>query len=191
MQADPDQSPVDHGTALLVVDVQQALCELAPPAAMAAVLASIQSLLAWADSHAYPVIFVQHFTEPGSILERGSTGWQLADGLRDYRPAFHVEKNTLNSFDDGSLHSWLQERRIERLCIAGMQTEHCINAACHGAINLGYAVVLPVDAHMTIDGPEMSALEIVEDYNDRLANIARCLPTCSLIAEDAGAVRGL
>lgn len=173
-------------TALLVIDLQQALCDLAPPAAIEQVSNRITDLLALAEEHAWPIIFVQHWTEPGTILDRGSAGWQLAAVLRGNEPAFHLEKNVLSSFEDGQLHSWLQDHGINRLCIAGMQTEYCITAACEGAAALGYEVVLPTDAHMTIDGPEKSAAEIVAEANERLRSVAKCMPTASLTASSAG-----
>lgn len=120
-------------------------------------------------------MFVQHWTEPDSILGRGSAGWQLAHVLRG-REAFHLEKNVLSSFADGRLHAWLRANDITRLCIAGMQTEYCISAACEGAAALGYDVILPIGAHMTIDSPEKSAAQIVAEANHRLRAVARCVP---------------
>jgi nicotinamidase-related amidase len=66
-----------------------------------------------------------------------------------------------------------------------MQTEYCISAACEGAAALGYNVILPVDAHMTIDGPDRSAAEIVAEANERLAALARCTQTASITAAHA------
>lgn len=170
-------------TALLVIDLQQALCDLAPPAAMKQVSNRIAELLEWADAQSWPVIFVQHWIEPGTLLDRGSAGWQLAAVLRDHKPAFHLEKNVLSSFADGQLHAWLKANDISRLCIAGMQTEYCITAACEAAAALGYDVVLPIDAHMTIDSPDKSAAELVNEANERLSGVVRCVPTASLTGE--------
>lgn len=168
-------------TALLVIDLQQALCDLAPPAAMELVTERIEELLECAVANSWPVVLVQHWTEPGTILGRGSAGWQLVPVLRNCEPAFHLEKNVLNSFEDGSLHTWLQANGIGRVCIAGMQTEYCITAACEGAAALGYEVILPIDAHMTIDGPEKSAAEIVAEVNERLCAFAECMPAAKLM----------
>jgi nicotinamidase-related amidase len=181
MRVDPDQS--QPRTALLVVDLQQALCDAAPPAAMQLATARIAELLDWAKARSWPLVFVQHWTEPDTILDRGTAGWQLAQPLRAQEPAFHLEKSVLSSFEDGRLHAWLQDNGISRLCIAGMQSDYCVTAACEGAAALGYEVILPIDAHMTIDGPERSSAEIVAETNDRLCAIARCLPTAAIIAE--------
>lgn len=175
-------APPGQQTALLVVDLQQALCDAAPTAAMELVTARIKELLEWAQARSWPVVFVQHWMEPGAILDRGSAGWQLAEALSGHAPAFHLEKNVLSSFDGGKLDAWLRAHDISRLCITGMQSEYCISAACEGAAVLGYDVVLPVDAHMTIDGTEKSATEIVAEVNDRLGAFATCLPAASLMA---------
>ena len=184
MSTDQDPSRPASQTALLVIDLQQALCDLAPTAAMEAVTTRITELLDWAEAHSWSTVFVQHWTEPGTILDRGSAGWQLAGALRGHEPAFHLEKNVLSSFEDGRLHAWLQAHGISRLFITGMQTEYCISAACEGAAALGYDVILPVDAHMTIDGPEKSAAALVSEANERLCAFAQCLPAASLMAPE-------
>jgi nicotinamidase-related amidase len=172
----------DPATALLVIDLQQALCDAAPPVAVKLVTERIVELLEWAERHSRPVVFVQHWTEPGTILDRGSAGWQLGEALRSRLPAFHLEKNVLSCFSDGKLHAWLQAHGIRRLCVTGMQTEYCITAACEGAAELGYEVILPTDAHMTLDGADKSAAQIVAEANDRLAAIAQCVSAESIVA---------
>jgi len=186
MHTDKVQSAANAQTALLVIDLQQALCDAAPAEPMQLVTARIKELLGWADRHSLPVVFVQHWTEPGSILDRGSAGWQLADEVRDHPRSFHHEKNVLSSFEDGHLHAWLQAHDIRRLCVSGMQTEYCVSAACEDAAALGYEVILPTDAHMTIDGPDKSAVQIVDEANDRFRGSALCLPVESLL--ESGAV---
>jgi nicotinamidase-related amidase len=182
MSTGEDRSRPDQKTALLVVDLQQALCDAAPPAAIEQATARIAELLAWAEAHSWPIVFVQHWTEPGTILDRGSAGWQLADVLRAHRPAFIHEKNVSSSFDDGQLHAWLQEQGVRRLCVTGMQSEYCVSAACEGAAALGYDVILPIDAHMTIDGADKSAAQIIAEVNDGLRAFAECVPAASLMA---------
>lgn len=185
MHTDKHQSRAGPQTALLVIDLQQALCDAAPPDAMQRVTTRIKELLGWADAYSLPVVFVQHWTEPGTILDRGSAGWQLADEVRDYPRSFHHEKNVLSSFEDGELHAWLQTHDIRRLCISGMQTEYCVSAACEAAAALGYEVILPIDAHMTIDGPEKSAAQIIDETNDRLRASALCVSVASLLESAA------
>ena len=93
-------------------------------------------------------------------------------------------------FENGKLDAWLRAHGISRLCITGMQSEYCVSAACEGAAALGYEVVLPVDAHMTIDASEKSAADIVAEVNDRLCAFARCLSTASVMAETDQSAQG-
>lgn len=178
-------------TALLVVDLQQALCDAAPASAMNSVIERIQTLLECAKARSWPTVFVQHWTEPGTILDRGSAGWQVTEALRDHEPGFRLEKNVPSSFEDGKLDAWLRDNAISRLCITGMQSEYCVSAACEGAAALGYEVILPVDGHMTIDGAEKSAAEVVVEVNARLGAFARCLPAASVIADSFSPAGGM
>lgn len=171
----------DRQTALLVVDLQQALCDAAPAESINNVTARITELLDWAVAHFWPVGFVQHWTEPGTILHRGSAGWQLNQALRGYSPAFYLEKNVLSCFEDGQLQTWLEEHDVRRICVTGMQTEYCVSAACEGAAARGFQVILPVDAHMTIGCPEKSAAQIVAETNDRLSSFADCRSAASIM----------
>lgn len=184
MRADRVNAPPGQQTALLVVDLQRALCDAAPAAAMELVTERIAALVEWAEACSWPVVFVQHWTDPGTILERGSAAWQLADALTGHSPAFHLEKTVSNCFEDGKLDAWLRAHGVGRLCITGMQSEYCVSAACEGAAGLGYEVILPVDAHMTIDGAEKPAGEIVAEVNDKLSAFASCLLAASLMAPD-------
>ena len=71
------------GTALLLIDVQQALFQPAPrPHEADAVIARINALAAQARAAGVPVLWVQHETVPGHRLAHGSPGWALADGLQ-------------------------------------------------------------------------------------------------------------
>ena len=175
------ESGSEGKTALLVVDLQQALCNAAPSPIVDEVIARISQWLDWAEAQNWPIVFVQHATPPGTLLERESDGWQLAPALRSRRPALLHEKCVLSSFEDGKLHAWLKDQGVSRLCITGMQTEYCITAACEGAAALGYDVILPIDAHMTIDGTDKLASQIIAEANAALASIAHCAPTASLL----------
>jgi nicotinamidase-related amidase len=182
MRADRANARAGQQTALLVVDLQRALCDAAPAAAMKPVTERIAALLEWAEARSWPIVFVQHWTEPGTFLDRGSVAWQLAEALSGHSSAFHLEKNSRSCFDGGKLDAWLRARSVSRLCITGMQSEYCISAACEGAAALGYDVILPVDGHMTIDGPQKSAAKIVAETNDRLGAFARCLSAANVMA---------
>jgi nicotinamidase-related amidase len=76
-----------------------------------------------------------------------------------------VEKRHSSAFHDTELHRHLQEAGIDRLVIAGMQTEMCVDSACRSAAALDYRVVLVVDGHTTFDTPVIAAEFIIAHHN--------------------------
>ena len=62
----------------------------------------------------------------------------------------------------------MTERGIDRLVIAGLQTEMCVDSACRAAVSLGYRVVLASDGHTTWDTPALLAERIIAHHNRTL-----------------------
>ncbi|WP_095053194.1 cysteine hydrolase family protein [Pseudomonas sp. Irchel s3b2] len=157
-------------TALLIIDVQRALCigeyECFD---IKRVIDTINDLSTKARAADIPVILIQH--EEGDLLQYGGEGWQLADGLKTSPQDLHVYKTTPDSFYQTDLHEQLQELEADRLIICGLQTDYCINATVRQAHQLGYDVVLVADAHSTIDNGMMSAEDIIAEHNKDLAHL--------------------
>jgi nicotinamidase-related amidase len=150
-------------SALLIIDVQRALCTGAEAAfGIAGVLDRINALSAQAREAGVPVVVVQH--EDQETLEFDTPGWQLADGLVIAPEDLRIRKRTPNSFHNTPLQPLLQERGVERLVICGLQTEFCVDTTVRQALPLGYRVVLAADAHSTIDGP-LSAAQVIAHHN--------------------------
>jgi nicotinamidase-related amidase len=76
-----------------------------------------------------------------------------------------VEKRHSGSLHDTDLRRRLADAGIDRQVIAGMQTEMCVDAACRGAVALGYRVVLVADGHTTWDTPVVDADRIIAHRN--------------------------
>lgn len=53
--------------------------------------------------------------------------------------------------------------------IVGMKTQYCIDTTCRVAVELGFSVLLPEDAHTCMDTPALSAASIIEHHNATLA----------------------
>ncbi len=69
-------------TALLIIDVQRALCTGEYECFdIKRVIDTINDLSTRARAADIPVILIQH-EEEGDLLQYGSEGWQLADGLK-------------------------------------------------------------------------------------------------------------
>ncbi|MHA3735779.1 cysteine hydrolase family protein [Pseudomonas sp. Eth.TT006] len=158
-------------SALLIIDVQQALCAGEYQCFdIQRVIATINQLSKRARDAGVPVVLIQH-EETDSPLAHGAAGWQLAEGLLTDAKDLRVRKTTRDSFYQTELGKLLPIEDFERLIICGLQTDYCVNATVRQAHNLGYDVVLTADAHSTVDNGNMRAEDIIAEHNKDLAHL--------------------
>jgi nicotinamidase-related amidase len=158
-------------TALLIIDVQHALCTGEYECFdIQRVIANINSLSAKARETGVPVVLIQH-EEKGDLLQHGSEGWQLAASLETSPQDLRVRKTTRDSFYKTHLQALLQDQGTDRLIICGLQTDYCVNATVRQALNLSYDVVLASDAHSTVDNGNLVAEDIIAEHNADLAHL--------------------
>lgn len=158
-------------TALLVIDVQQGLCEGAHATYRSEdVIARINAVADKARAAGAVVIFIQHESASG-LMAPGSRGWQFAEGLHLEPADLRVRKTTPDSFNGTELDALLKRHRITDLVICGMQTEFCVDTTIRRALALGYPVVLVADGHTTEDNAHLSAAGIIQHHIDTLTNI--------------------
>jgi len=131
-------------------------------------LQRIRGLLLRAREAGVKVFHVQHDGGPGHGLAKGSPGWphhpQVAPGPGEAV----IEKRHSSAFHETDLHARLQAAAIDRLVIAGMQTEMCVDSACRAAVAHGYRVTLASDAHTTFDSAVLPASQIIAHHNHLL-----------------------
>jgi nicotinamidase-related amidase len=171
--------------ALLVIDVQQGLCEGAHAAFESAeVIHRINRVSAKARSARIPVVFVQHESGPG-YLEHGSPAWQLAEGLHSEPSDLRVRKTTADAFLRTELHALLQARAITELIVCGMHTEFCVDTTTRRALALGYPVLLVEDAHTTEGNEHLTPLQVIRHHNATLANITSFGPRVHVVSSES------
>lgn len=158
-------------TALLVIDVQQALCfgEYAAHDSVG-LIARLNTLTARFRAAGRPVIFIQH-ESPEGPLQRGSLGWALADGLQRAETDTVVAKTATDSFHQTPLHDLLQRLGVNHLVVCGLQSEFCVDTTVRRALGLGYPVTLVADGHSTMDNRLLKAPQISAHHTETLANI--------------------
>ena len=157
--------------ALLVIDVQQALCAGAEAAHdIGRVLPRVNRLIDRARTARVPVVLIQH-EEAGGDLIHGAPGWQLAEGLHAQPDDPRVRKATPDSFYETELSHLLQQRGIDHLVICGLQSDFCIDTTVRRALALGYHVTLAGDAHSTVDNDVLPAAQIIAHHNWVLARL--------------------
>lgn len=172
-------------TALLIIDVQQGLCEGDGQAFdTPAVIARINQVSAKARAAQAPVVFIQHESTTG-YLEHDSRAWQLADGLHIEPGDIRIRKTTPDAFHNTDLHPLLQGRGITRLIVCGMHSEFCVDTTVRRALALGYPVDLVADAHTSAGNAVLTARQVIAHHNLTLGNIASFGPRAHAITSDA------
>src|SRR3954452_12307131 len=114
--------------------------------------ANVAALIAAWREHGRPLVYVRHDSdEDGSPLQPGRPGHAFRDFVSG-EPDLLVAKQVNSAFyGDPDLHAWLQERGIEQLVVCGVSTDHCVETTTRMAGNLGYDVLLALDASHTFD----------------------------------------
>src|SRR5258708_1489811 len=132
------------------------------------VLDNINLLLARARSNGTPVIYVQHDGPKGDGLEPNSPYWPIHPAIAPREGEPIVRKKSPDSFHGTHLQEELAVRGIQRLVIAGGETQYCVDTSVRRAVAQGYDVVLASDAHTTSDSETLPAEQIVAFYNETL-----------------------
>jgi nicotinamidase-related amidase len=169
-------------TALLIIDVQQALCSGKYAAFESGrVIQHINQVSRKLREAGALVVLIQH-ESVGGPLDYGTPGWQLAEGLDTAASDALVRKRATDSFHNTPLHDVLRARVIDHLVICGFQSEFCVDTTTRRALALGYPVTLVADGHSTMDNSTLSAAQITAHHNETLSNITSFGPRVTAVA---------
>ncbi|MCX5010792.1 cysteine hydrolase [Streptomyces sp. NBC_00555] len=181
-------------SALLVIDVQKGFDDASfwGPRNNPAAEENIAALMdAWKAS-GRPVVLVQHASRvAGSVLAPDQPGYAFKELVEQRRYESLLVTKTVNSSFYGTpdLADWLTARGIGQVVVAGIQTNMCVETTARMAGNLGYDVLVPLDATHTFDlaGPEGLALTADELATATAVNLqgggfARVVTTAQLLA---------
>ena len=171
-------------TAVLVIDVQQGLCEGEGAAFDCdGTIARINRVTQKARVAGAPVIFIQHESTSG-YLEHGSAAWQLAKGLDVQAGDIELRKTTPDSFLRTDLEARLMGLHVTELVVCGMHSEFCVDTTARRALALGFPVILVSDAHTSAGNTAISPQQVIAHHNVTLTNISSFGPRVRAIASD-------
>lgn len=172
--------------AVLVIDVQQGLCEGEGAAFDCdGTIARINDVTRKARLAGAPVIFVQHESGAG-YLEHGSAAWQLANGLEVQPADIRLRKTTPDAFLRTDLEAILRKLQVREVIVCGMHSEFCVDTTTRKALALGFPVVLVSDAHTSAGNCALTPEQVIAHHNATLTNISsfgpkvRAIPGASL-----------
>ena len=136
--------------ALIVIDVQEGFDDAYwGPSANPDCEDNIARLIDhWHAANRGPVIVVRHdSTNPASPLAAGTPGNRVKPLAWD-RPHDLLITKTVNSAFLGEplLDGWLGENGINTIVCCGIQTNMCVETTARMGGNLGFRVIVPIDA---------------------------------------------
>ncbi|GHG44155.1 cysteine hydrolase family protein [Streptomyces hydrogenans] len=147
----PPLPPVDT---LLVVDVQSAFVtgDGAVPDA-ARLVDRTAGLIARARAAGALVVHIQNDGPPGGEDEPHTPGWELHHPVEPGPAEVVLRKPHDDGFRDTGLGDLLAGRGTRAVAVCGVMSEMCVQATARAALERGYRVVVPHDAHATQDCP--------------------------------------
>jgi nicotinamidase-related amidase len=142
--------------ALIVIDVQEGFDhpDFWGPTANSDAEQNIDALITtWRTSDRGPVIIVRHdSTGTESPLHPAQPGNRLKALVHPRRDELLVTKSVNSAFyGTPDLDAWLKNVNINDIAICGIQTNMCVETTARMAGNLGYNVVVALDATRTFD----------------------------------------
>src|SRR5258708_24968572 len=138
-------------TALLLVDVQRNTLEgNTPVPAAGQVRPVLQSLLARARTAGALVVHIQNDGPRGSPDEPQTDGWELVFPPVPGELAVRTAKPDVFTAD-ACLATTLTARGIDRVVVAGLQSNHGVEQASRGALRHGFTVLLASVTHAAYD----------------------------------------
>ncbi|SCB37089.1 Nicotinamidase-related amidase [Rhizobium hainanense] len=154
MEREQQEISDDHplADALLVVDMQNAFVQ--GPNAIpghATLTSMVEVLLDRARSAWALVIFLQNDGPAGALDEPLQPGWKLY--FQPLSGEVVIRKTEDDGFDGTDLDAILAAFDVRELAVCGVLSEMCVAATARGAVERGYGVLLPHDAHATYDVP--------------------------------------
>lgn len=139
-------------TALIVIDVQESFRQRLSweQVSNLRIVDEVRRLVAAAREAGHLVFWVLH-AEPGSgsVFDPVSGHVRLVEELSPLPEEPLVTKTSRNAFTTTSLGSQLTAAGIDRVVIAGIQTEQCCETTARVAADLGYQVVFVTEATAT------------------------------------------
>ena len=138
--------------AVLVIDVQNEYFTGALPITHpAGHLAQILRTMDAAAGRTPTVVIQHHFHQPEMpFFQKGTPGWELHPEVASRPRDLLLEKTLPGSFTNTPLESWLRERGVTTVTIAGYMTHMCCDTTAREAVHRDFQVEFLRDATGTL-----------------------------------------
>lgn len=191
-----DALSIDPQAALVLIDIQLGFDDPrwgTPGENAARALEHMHDLARVWTTTGRAIVVVRHDSVlPDSPLRTGSPGNALRDWVGSLRADVLVTKQVNSAFiGEPDLDAWLQDRGIDQIVVVGIQTNMCVETTSRMGGNLGYDVIVPIDATSTFDllAPDGSRVTAAELTRVTSANLHGEFATVSTTPDVLDAAR--
>jgi len=154
-------STLDQQTALVVIDLQKGLATRPMVHPMGVIVGNSARLAAAFRAYGLPVVLVNATgTAPGRTQAPSRVRGEFPPDFAELLPELDaqpsdilVSKQCWGAFTGTSLHDTLQELGVTQVVVTGVATQAGVESTARSAHELGYHVVLAIDAMTTSDAP--------------------------------------
>lgn len=113
---------------------------------------NVGRLLSLFRERSLPVIHVRHdSTEAASPLKRELPGFAFLTCAAPRAGELVITKRAHGAFVGTQLESFLREKGLSRLVLAGLTTDHCVSTTMRMGFDLGFSPLLVADATATFE----------------------------------------
>ena len=153
---------------VIVIDLQLGMMSgegLPPLHDHVGVLKRTAAILAWARAGGTPVIFIQHTSPPGDLLDPSKPGWVIHPAIAPLADEPVLNKTVGDAFAETDLAERLKALGTNQVILLGAQTDQCVDATFQGATERGLAITVIGDTHSTWPWNGETAEQIIARYN--------------------------
>jgi len=181
-------APLDHRTALVVIDLQKGIVALPDAAAVSGVIGNCAALAEAFRGKGLPVVLVNVTSGAPGRTDQAPRMRELPAGFSDLIPELNqqpqdhrVTKRTWGAFMHTGLEDRLKSLGVTQVVVAGVATSIGVESTARQAYELGFNVTLPVDA-MTDLNADAHHNSIVRIF-PRLGEVGTTAEVLALLAE--------
>lgn len=168
-----------ENSVLIIIDMQNGLFYGDhPPYQANQLLKNILQLIDFFKKEKLPIVLVRHIGKENTPLAADHHFTQVIPEIMNHQHFdIILEKTTPSCFYKTNLDDFLNKLSINKLVIAGLKSDYCIDTTCRIAFEKDYQITLIKDAHSTVNNALLSAEQIIEHHNMILGNAFVSLKT--------------
>lgn len=178
---------IDPKSALVIIDLQKGVLAYPTLRPLPEIVARAAELATAFRRHGLPVVLVNaaarapgRTDQPRGPLVHGADWLEFVPELGQQADDLVVTKRSPGAFGDSSLGTDLRSRGVTQVVVVGVSTSNGVEATARGAFDLGFNVILPIDAITDLNVE--SHTHSIERIFPRIAETGTCADVLALLA---------